>query len=329
VNRRKVVKFSILLSFSLGAAQRAFAQTRRKLPTVGFLGFATEEADRPTVEAFRRGLREQGYEEGSTINLISRHAGGDISFAAGLIAEMTSLPVDVFILPGPAAARAVRRVSAIPAVAIALPDADEELFATLAKPGGTVTGFLSFGEELAAKRIEVLREVLPKASVVGILHNGSDPTFRNWGVQTEAAARAQGLRPVRLALGAPSSEELSELLRTLQQERGDTLIVIRDFLTVSMSDEIIRTAGTLGLAVVAEQSKLVESGALMSYGPDHIDLFRRAAAYVDRILKGTKAGDLPIQLPTKFEFVINRRTAKALHLDISPALLARADEVIE
>jgi len=216
-------------------------------------------------------------------------------------------------------------------VAIGLPPTagDHDLFASLAKPGGTVTGFSNFGEELSAKRIEILRELLPKSSVLGILHNVTDPVFRAWGVQTEASARAQGLRTVRLGLRLTSPGEVTTLLRSLRDEGGDAVVVIRDFLTHTMRDEIIRTSAELDIAVIAEQAAFVEAGALMTYGADLPDLFRRAAGYVDRIVKGEKAGDLPIQLPAKFEFIINLKTAKALGITVPAVLLARADEVIE
>jgi putative ABC transport system substrate-binding protein len=312
------------------AASRGRAQTGGKLPVVGFLGFAAEDADRPMLTALRDGLREQGHAEGRTILLESRHAGGDMSLAARYIDEMVSRPVDVFVVPGPAAVRALRRATQIPVVAIGLPPAagEHDLFASLARPGGSVTGFSNLGEELAAKRIEILREMLPNSSVIGILHNVADPIFRDWGVQTESAARAQGLRPVRLGLRSSSPAEVTRLLGSLREQGGDAVIVIRDFLTHTMMDEIIRACAASRIAVIAEQ-RFLETGALMIYSADIPDLFRRAAGYVDRIVRGERAGDLPIQLPTKFELIINLKTAKALGLTIPPSILARADEVIE
>jgi len=301
------------------------------LPVVAFLGFASVEADRQTLAAFRKGLIEQGHVEGQTIVVEARHAGGDMDLAARLIDELARKPVDVFIAPGPAGTRWLRQVTLIPVVAIGLPPAagGHDLFVSLAKPGGTVTGFSNFGEELSAKRIEILREMLPRSSVLGILHNVTDPVFREWGVQTEASARAQGWRAMRLGLRSTAPGEVADLLRSLRSEGGDAVVVIRDFLTHTMQDEIIRTSAELRIAVIAEQAKFVEAGALMTYGADIPDLFRRAAGYVDRIVKGEKAGDLPIQLPAKFEFIINLKAAKALGITVPATLLARADEVIE
>jgi putative tryptophan/tyrosine transport system substrate-binding protein len=315
-----------LLTLSTARAQR-----RGKVPVVGFLGFASEQADRPFLEALRTGLKEHGYVEGQTILLESRHAAGDLTLAAQFIDEMVRKPVDVFVAPGPAATRAIRRATEIPIVAMGLPPmaGNHDLFANLAKPGGSVTGFSYFGEALSAKRIEALREMLPKASVLGFLHNTIDPVFREWGVLTEAAVRAQGMQPVRLALRSNSPTEVAELLRSLRSQGGDAVIVVSDFLTVTLKDEIIGTSAALGIAVVAEQATFVESGALMLYGADIPDLFRQAAAYVDRIIKGEHPRDLPIQLASKFRLIINLKTARLLSITVPPSLLAQADDVVE
>jgi putative ABC transport system substrate-binding protein len=310
---------------------RSLAQTRGRVPVVGFLGFASEQADRPILDALRRGLKELGHIEGQTILLEARHAGGDLNLAAQFIDEMMRRPVDVFVAPGPAATHAIHRTTHIPIVALGLPPVagDHDLFASLAKPGGRVTGFSYFGEALSAKRIEALRELLPNSTVLGILHNVADPVFREWGAQTEATARAQGFRPVRLGLRSSSPAGVAELLRSLRSQDGNAVIVISDFLTVSLKDEIIRTSAELGIAVIAEWPAFVQSGALMFYGADIPELFRQAAGYVDRIIRGERAGDLPIQLATKFRMIINLRTARMLNITVPPSLLASTDEVIE
>jgi putative ABC transport system substrate-binding protein len=314
----------------LPSATRSLAQSNGELPVVAFVGFASPEVDRLGLSAFRKGLQDQGHVEGQTILVEARHAAGDLTRAAQIIDEMVRRPVNVFIAPGPAAFRSIHRSTQIPVVALGLPlTGDNDLFSSLARPGGTVTGFSHFGEALSAKRIEVLREVLPNASVIGILHNVADPVFRDWGVQTEASARQQGLRPVRLGLRSTSPVEVREHLQALREQGGDAVIVVSDFLTHTMTDEIIQASTRLRISVIAEQARTAEAGALLSYGANIPDLFRQAAAYVDRIIKGEKAGDLPIQTPTKFELVINMKTARAYGLEVPPALLARADEVIE
>lgn len=307
----------------------AAAQSRR--PTVGFVGFASPEGDRRTVEAFREGMRTQGQVEGQTWQLDNRHADGDPARGAAIIHDLVALPVDVFIVPGPAAARAVRRATAIPLVAIGLPPvhSDPELFASLARPGGTVTGFASFGEEMSAKRIEFLRETIPDLRAVGVLHNATDPTFDAWGRMTEASASVWGLRAIRVPLASRDRAEVAAKMAVLRAEGVRAVVVVRDFLTSSLIDEIVTAAMAEGIAVIGDQARFAEAGALFSYGASLPDLFRRAAGYVVRILRGEKPGDLPVQLPTAIEFVVNLRTARSLGLNLPHAILARADEVIE
>ncbi|MFO0201033.1 MAG: ABC transporter substrate-binding protein [Alphaproteobacteria bacterium] len=309
----------------------ALATAQRRLPVVGFVGFGSPEADRPFIIAFREGLRAQGMVEGQGWQFEHRHADGDVQRGAGIIRDFAALPVDVFIVPGPSAARAIRRATTIPLVAIALPpvQSDPELFASLARPGGSVTGFASFGEEMSAKRIEFLRETIPALSAIGVMHNAADPTFDAWGRLSEASARAQGLRVLRLPLTQRDPVALAAGMRALRQEGAQALVVVRDFLTSSLIEDITATALAEGIAVIGDQARFAHAGALFSYGANLPDLFRRAAGYVIRILRGEKPGDLPVQLPTAIEFVVNLRTARALGLTVPHPILARADEVIE
>lgn len=313
------------------AIPSSLAQIRGRMPVVCFLGLASEPADRPLLVALRRGLTERGHVEGRTILLESRHAAGDLSQAARFIDEMARRPIDVFVAPGPAAARAIHRATQIPIVALGLPPVpdDQGLFASLARPAGSVTGFSYFGEALSAKRIEALREILPRSFMLGILHNVADPVFREWGGQTEATARAQGFETMRLGLRSASPGDVAEHLRALKGRGGDAVIVITDFLTVSLKDAIIRNCAELKVAVISEWPTFVESGALMFYGADIPELFRQAAGYVDRIVRGERAGDLPIQLATKFRMIINLKAARMLDIAVPPSLLASADEVLE
>jgi putative ABC transport system substrate-binding protein len=309
----------------------ALAAAQRRLPVVGFVGFGSPEADRPSVTAFREGMRAQGMVEGQGWQFEHRHADGDALRGAGIIRDFAALPVAVFIVPGPSAARAIRRATTIPLVAIGLPpvQSDPDLFASLARPGGSVTGFASFGEEMSAKRIEFLRETIPALSAIGVMHNAADPTFDAWGRLSEASARAQGLRVLRLPLTQRDPVALAAGLRALRQEGAQALVVVRDFLTSSMIEDITATALAEGIAVIGDQARFAHAGALFSYGANLPDLFRRAAGYVIRILRGEKPGDLPVQLPTAIEFVVNLRTARALGLTVPHPILARADEVIE
>jgi putative tryptophan/tyrosine transport system substrate-binding protein len=315
----------------LAAPAAALAQSGARLPTVGFVGFASLPADNRTLNPFRQALGDLGYVEGRTIRIEARSSGGDIDKGHALISELIALPVDVFLSPGPAATRAIVQKTRIPVVAVALPatQSEPEMFASLARPGGTVTGFSAFGEELSAKRIEMLKEVLPGVKVLGVLHNATDPTFKAWGEQTMEDARKQGLEPMRLGLTSSSQAALDDHIRDLRAAGGTSLIVIRDFLTTTLMSDVCQKGADARIAVIGEHSEFARSGALFSYGADISDLFRRAADYVARILKGEKAADLPIQLPTKFELVVNVKTARSLGIGMPQSMVIRAEEVIE
>ncbi|MEZ5844851.1 MAG: ABC transporter substrate-binding protein [Hyphomicrobiaceae bacterium] len=313
------------------AASPAVGQPPKRLPVVAFIGFATSQADNQTVEAFRQGLRELGHREGATVIVEAHSNEGDVARGLALIQALAARQVDIFLSPGPAVTRLIARHTRVPVVAIALPpeSAGSDLFASLARPGGLVTGFSTYGEHLSAKRIELLREALPGVTTVGIMHNATDPSSGLWGDQTAEDARRQGLSVHRLALASTEAREVERQLDELRRSGGKAVIVLRDFLTASRVAEIGRIATSKGIAAFGESNDFPRAGALISYGPDVLDLFRRAAGYVDRILKGERPGDLPIQLPTKFELAVNLETAKALGLTIPPSILIRADEVIE
>ncbi len=326
IGRRNLV--AALAAVALSPAARA--QGGRQI-VIGFVGLASEAGDRPTLDAFRLGLAAVGRPEGQALRLAARHAGGDASKVGALIAELTAIPVDLFLSPGLAVTRPLRRTTSIPIVAVGLPavDRDPELFESLARPGGSITGFASFGEELSGKRIEILRQAMPGLGALGVVHNATDTVSDAWGRRTAAEAEARGMRAVRLGLASTSAVELDSQIARFAADGGKALLVVRDFLTTTMREAICRSALGHGVAVAAEQREFGEAGALFSYGPDVPDLFRRAAGYADRILKGEKPADLPIQLPAKLEMVLNLRTARTLGLTIPPLLLAQADEVIE
>lgn len=319
------------LPLLLGLAAGWPARGQGRLPVVGFVGFGSAAAEGLSVASFRDGMRAQGHAEGASWRLEHRYSNGDAALGLAITRELQAMQVDVFVVPGPAAARAVRRTSAIPLVAVGLPPtaSDPELFASLARPGGSVTGFASFGEEMSAKRIEFLRETIPDLSAIGVLHNTADPTFDAWGRMTEASAAALGLRALRLPLVSHDGAALAAGMRALGAERVQAVVVVRDFLTSSMIEQIVAASMAERIALIGDIARFAEAGALFSYGANVPDLFRRAAAYVVRILRGEKPGDLPVQLPTVIEFVVNLRSAQALGLTVPNAILARADRVIE
>ena len=255
----------------------------------------------------------------------------EIARGHAIIDEFAALPVDVLFAPGPAAARAAVRKTRIPVVAIALPavQSDPELFQSLARPGGTLTGFSAFGEEMSAKRIAMLKEILPGLTKLGVMHNATDPTFSAWGDQTMADTEKQGIKPIRAGLTAPTTAQVTEQIGKLVEAGGTAMIVIRDYMTAAMINEICRVGAEMKVAVIGEQAEFAQAGAVFSYGADIADLARRAAGYVDQILKGQKPSEMPIQLPTKFELVVNLKAARALGLTIPPTILVLTDQVIE
>ena len=322
--------------FLLGAAlwpavAQAQQDEKRRVPIVGFVGFATPEVDNPPLLQFRQAIADLGYVEGRSIVIEAHSAGGDIARGLALIDELVTKPVDVLLAPGPAAARAIVRRSKIPLVAVALPavQSDPEFFQSLAHPGGSVTGFAAFGEQMSSKRIEMLKEILPGLNKLGVMNNATDPTFSAWGAQTIVEARAAGIDAVPLGLTAPSRAAVAEQFAKLRESGGTAIIVIRDYMTSALRTEICGAGIDMKIAVIGEYGEFAQSGALLSYGADIPDLYRRAAGYVDLILKGRKPEEMPIQLPTKFELIVNLKTARSLGLTIPSTILVLTDQVIE
>ncbi len=308
------------------------AQTGDGPPIVAYLGIASRASDQPYVEGLRLGLGQIGHVPGGTIDLDDRYADGDIERFHQLLADVLARGVSVIVVPGIAAALAVReQAPQIPVVAVGLPSTVlyPDLFTSLHRPGGSVTGFSPFGEDLAAKRVELLRETVPAMTTVAILHNTVDPLYRSWGEKTEEAARKQGLQTVRLGVRGRSKPDLAALMDRAQEAGAQGMVIVRDFLTHILQEDIARAANAMGVPTMAEQRVFVEQGGLMSYGADLPELFRRAATYVDEILNGASPAEMPIQLATEFELVVNQRTADALGIEIPPSILLRADEVIE
>jgi putative ABC transport system substrate-binding protein len=301
-------------------------------PLVAYLGIASPTSDQPYVDGLRQGFGQIGYVLGETIELDDRYADGSVERFGELLADVLARGVSVIVVPGIAAALAVReQAPQIPVVAIGLPSTVlyPDLFASLQRPGGSVTGFSPFGEDLADKRVELLREVVPAMTTVAILHNSIDPLYRSWGEKTEAAARLQGLQTARLGVTSLSKPELAALMQSAHQAGAQGIIIVRDFLTHILQGDIAQAANAMGMASMAEQSVFVEQGGLMSYGANLPELFRRAATYVDEILNGASPAEMPIQLATEFELVLNQGTAQVLGLDLPRSILLRADEVIE
>ncbi len=331
MKRRQSLPLLLALPWSLHGQERAARPA--SVPVVCYLALATQQSDAASVAAFRDGMRELGHVEGRSYVLVEHYAQGDMVRAEALLREqMARQPVSVFLTPGAAAVRLIlRNTQTVPIVSAGLHPrgGQTDLFASLARPGGMVTGVSNFGEELAAKRVQLLRELMPRLATVGVLHNTTDPVFRQWGEETEAEIRAQGLRAVRLGLSSPSAEAMQRTLRDAHGRGGvEAVVIVRDFLTSSLHVAIAQSSRDIGLASIAEERRYPDAGALMSYGSSDRDLFRSTASYVDRILKGARPADLPVQLPTRFELVVNAGTARLLRLALPQSLLLRADEVI-
>ena len=296
-----------------------------RTPRIGFL--SNGNPTNPQQEAFRRGLRELGWIEGQTVTIEYRWADGDLSRFPVLVAELVQLKVDVIVLSGPPAVRAAQRATyTIPIVFVLLSDpAVGGYVASLARPGGNMTGLASQYEELITKQLQLLQEALPKVSRVAILHQRESSTAILSAAETAARSLALTARTLKVS----EVNEFEGVFKTARSERVGAIHVLPSPIFNAHRKHLIELAARYRLPAVYEFREYVEDGGLMSYGPSIVEMFRGMASYVDRILKGAKPGDLPIERPTTFELAINLKTAKALGLTIPPALLLRADQVIE
>jgi putative tryptophan/tyrosine transport system substrate-binding protein len=299
-----------------------------KLPTIGFLGSGTPVSHHQWVAAFVERLRELGWIEGSTIAIEYRWAQGSHERAAEIAAEFVLLKVDIIAtsatLPTLAAKRAT---SSIPIVFAAASDpVGSGIVANLGRPGGNVTGLSLQYTDLTGKRLEILREVIPSLRRLAILASANNPGAALEMAEVKALARAPGLEVIAFHVERPT--DIASAFEAFK-DRVDALYVVLDPLVIINRVQIVSLALDGRVPTMHGNRELVEAGGLMSYGPSFTDLFRRAADYVHIILRGAKPGEMPVEQPTKFELVINLKTAKSLGLTVPPVLLARADEVIE
>ena len=302
------------------------AQQPGKVPTIGFLG-ADAAAFSPWTAAFVAHLRELGWIEGRTIAIEYRWSGGRTERYAEIAAEFVRLNVDVIVTVGSAVPTVKQATAVIPIVfAVAIDPVGSGLVASLAKPGGNVTGLPLQATNLAGKRLELLREIVPQLRRLGIIFNvGNAQPVLEMG-ETQAAARMLGLDVAPLVI--QRAEDIAPAFAAVKAQ-ADALYVAVDQLIVANLADILTLAHGARLPTVFSTRDFVRAGGFMSYGPNYSDLFRRSADYVDKILRGTRPGDIPVEQPTKFELVINLTTAKALGLTIPESFLVRADEVIE
>ena len=280
-------------------------------------------------EAFQQGLREFGYVEGQNIAIEYHYADGKFDRLPDLVAELVRLPMDVIVTGGENAARVAQDAThTIPIVVVAGVDPiGVGLVASLAQPGGNITGVSLISAELGGKRLELLKEAVPTASRVAVLFNPANISAIHQWREMEGAGRSLGVQ--LHAMEVRQADELERAFATATSEGAGALIVFRDFFIETHRTRILHLAAKSRLPVMSVQREFVDDGGLMSYGPRLADMYRRAATYVDKILKGANPGDLPMEQPMKFELVINLKTAKALGITIPPHLLVFADEVIQ
>ena len=315
----------------LAAPLAAEAQPAAKVPRIGYL--ALNPAANPHLhEAFRQGLRDLGYVEGRNVVIEYRDAEGKPERLPALAAELVALKVDVLVAQPTVAALAAKQATrTLPIVfPVAADPVASGLVTSLARPGGNITGLTILAPEMVAKGLELLKQAVPGVSRVAVLwHPGAFPErmAKDMRKEAEVAARALGVRLQFLETRGP--DDFDRAFSEMTRARADALTVLGGSMFVSERRRLVDLAAKNRLPAVYTSRESVDAGGLMAYGPSIPDLFRRAATYVDKILKGAKPADLPVEQPTKFELVINLKTAKALGLTIPPSLLARADQVIE
>ena len=325
--RRLICAISLaMLLAPLGAA----AQQPGKVPRIGYFSAGSPSSAPHLLEAFRKGLRELGGVEGQNIVVDYRFAEGRFDRLPDLAAELVRLKVDIIVaVPTPAAAAAKNATETIPIVMINVGDpVGLGLIASLARPGGNVTGSsYSVGLEIIGKQLELLKETVPKVRRVAILWNPANPSHPLVVRELNVAARSLGVQLQFLEARGPN--EFEGAFAAMAKERMGALLVVPDSVSFLHRTRLADLAARSHLPAAYGLRGHVDAGGLMSYGPDSADLFRRAATYVDKILKGAKPADLPVEQPTKFELVVNLKTAKALGLTIPQSVLVRADEVIQ
>ena len=315
---------AMFLFFSIPAN----AQQQTTIPRIGFLITSSPSAIAPRMDAFRQGLRELGYVEGKNIVIEPRHAEGKLDRLPALAAELVRLNVHVIVTSGPTATHPAKGATSTIPIVMTFDDdpVGSGFVASLARPGGNITGLSTLAPEISGKQLELLKEIVPRLNRVAVI-----------GTSTRQGT-AQSLKELELAAGAfavkvqyldiPNPQDIETAFRAAGKERADALLVLQSPVFNAQRAQIADLALKSRLPTTYPRREFVEDGGLMSYGASISDLDRRAATYVDKILKGTKPADLPVEQPTKFEFIINLKTAKQIGLTIPPNVLARADRVI-
>jgi len=316
----------LLLTVSLAEAQQA-----KKVYRIGYLSAVSPSAEASRLDGFRQALRDLGYVDEKNFVIEPRFAEGKVDRFPDLAAELVRLKVDVIVTGGSPATHAAQQATrTIPLVMTLIGDPVPRFVASLAKPGGNITGLTQMSRELSGKRLELLKEAFPKISRVAVFVDPALTVQERSGPlqETQMAAEALGVKLQSFEVGGPNPD-LDGAFRTATSQRAGALIILPGPSLILQRKRVADLAAKSRLPAIYPTSEFVEAGGLMSYAPDFVDLYRRAATYVDKILKGTKPADLPVEQPTKFEFIINLKAAKQIGLTIPPNVLVRADKVIK
>ena len=305
------------------------AQQPKKVPRIGFLGATSASANSARNEAFRQGLRELGYIEGKNIVIEYRYADGKFDRLPDLAAELVRPKVEVIVTGGPQSTRPAKGATGTIPIVMGFDNdpVGSGFVASLARPGGNITGSSTLSPEISGKQLELLKEIIPRLSRVVVLGNSNEPGNAQALRETELAAGAFRVQLQYLDVRAP--KDIETAFREASKVPVDAVLVLVSPVVISQRTQIAELAVKSRLPAVYPWPEFVEDGGLMTYGPSITDLFRRAATYVDKILKGAKPGDLPVEQPKKFEFIINLKAAKQIGLTIPPNVLVRADKVIK
>ena len=327
-NRKWTGLFAIVVALTMFGA-RVEAQQPTKVPRIGFLTANSLSAIATRIEAFEQALRELGYVAGKTILIDYRYAEGKPDRLPAFAAELVGLKVDVIVTAGASATTPAKEATTTIPIVMAQ-DADPVaagVIASLARPGANVTGLSTLAPEISGKRLEILKEVVPKLSRVAVFGTSTQANNAQQLREVELAAKAFGVKLQTLDL--VGAKDIEPAFRAAGKERAGAVLVLQSTVALSQRPQVLDLAVKSRLPVIFPNNEYIEDGGLMSYGPNYADLFRRAATYVDKILKGAKPADLPVEQPKKFELIINLRTAKQIGLTIPPNVLARADKVIK
>jgi putative tryptophan/tyrosine transport system substrate-binding protein len=302
------------------------AQQAGKVYRIGILEAVPAARNSANLDALRKGLRDLGYVEGRNLIVEYRSADGLADRFPGLVSELVNLKVDLIVARGTPATMATKNATELPVV-MATMMAPGGIVASFARPGGNITGVTTFSTELSAKRVEILKELVPSLSRVALLHNMGNPAVPPEWEETKTAARSLGLQPE--LLDVRNESDVPAAFGLALQKRVEAFVIGADGLTQTHQQAIIDFAARNSLPAIYPAREFVEAEGLIAYAVNYPDLYLQLATFVDKIFKGTKPGELPVQQPTKFELVINLKTAKALGLEVPPTLIARADQVIE